>query len=374
MTSDTKPHWFIRFKLYHIPFWFAYHVMWWTITIRSFGDVAYNIFYSAYSFKFLFYVVFQAFGAYFNLYYLMPRLLYRGKYAGYIVCLFLTLLACTVIITSGYYFSAYVSKHTFTELYQRDSSDFMYFFSINVLPSTAASMTLAMSIKLAKNWVASQKRQQELEKEKLETELKFLKSQFNPHFLFNTINSIFVLIHKNPDLASESLATFSDLMRYQLYDCTENEISLDRELTFLEDFIALEKLRLDETHTRIRFEIDGLTDPGLTIAPFIMMPFVENAFKHVSRNRNRLNLIDIQVKLEEETLELSVSNTSEPLHQQSPQLGGKGIGLKNVRRRLELHYGQHYMLNIKEEDTFSILLQLTLRKSVGTENHYVLES
>ncbi|WP_222597155.1 histidine kinase, partial [Chitinophaga pinensis] len=85
----------------------------------------------------------------------------------------------------------------------------------NSIPSTLAAMTLAMSIKLGKNWLQTQRKQQMLEKEKLETELNFLKHQFNPHFLFNTINSIFFLIHKNPDMASASLAKFSELLRYQ---------------------------------------------------------------------------------------------------------------------------------------------------------------
>ncbi len=119
----------------------------------------------------------------------------------------------------------------------------MYYFQINALPSSVAATTLGMSIKLTKNWIQSRRREQELEKEKLETELKFLRSQFNPHFLFNTINSIFVLIHKNPVMASESLAKFSDILRYQLYECNEHCIPLGQELNYLENFIELQRLQ-----------------------------------------------------------------------------------------------------------------------------------
>lgn len=356
--------WFFRYKIYHIPFWFCYHVMWWTITIGNFNDVVYNIFHSAYSPKFLFYVVFQALGAYVNLYILMPRYLYKGKYLVYLSLLIGTILFTSVCVASGYYFSAYVSELSFKELYGRDPSEYMHFFSINALPSTAGSTTLAMSIKLTKNWIASQKRQQALENEKLETELKFLKSQFNPHFLFNTINSIFVLIHKNPDLASESLATFSDLMRYQLYECNENEIGIKKELSFLDDFIRLEKLRIDQGHTRFSYEVDNKALPGQTIAPFILMPFVENAFKHVSKGKNQVNEIEISIRMDERGLDLRVRNTVSPEKGFSPELyENSGIGLKNVRRRLELLYDKKYRLDIREtERHYEVHLALDLVK------------
>lgn len=102
------------------------------------------------------------------------------------------------------------------------------------IPSTIASITLAMSIKLTKNWLQTERRKQLLEKEKLETELKFLKHQFNPHFLFNSINSIFFLIHKNPDMASASLAKFSELLRHQLYEYNDQQIPLHKEISYLE--------------------------------------------------------------------------------------------------------------------------------------------
>lgn len=366
----TKKHWFIKYKLYHIPFWFAYHVMWWIITVGSVSAVANNIVNSAYSIKFLFYVVFQAAGVYFNLYYLIPKFLKKGHYIKYILSLLLTIFIVASFIVSGYYFSAYLSSFSFRELYNQDPSNFMEFFSINALPSTVASITLAMSVKLTKNWIDSERRQHLLEKEKLETELKFLKSQFNPHFLFNTINSIFVLIHKNPDLASESLATFSALLRYQLYECNENEIELSKELLFLDNFIQLEKLRIDENNTDLNFDITDNEIKGKRIAPFLLMPFIENSFKHVSKNRNQANYINLKLKVNTESLffyiENSVSNVNTVY---SKDFNSSGIGLKNVKRRLDLIYpGKHELTFDKLNGSFKVSLKINFTNIIKQIN------
>ncbi|RYF96441.1 MAG: histidine kinase, partial [Chitinophagaceae bacterium] len=192
MSASTlsSSHWLIRYKLYHIPFWFAYHCLWWTVLIGSPVAVMHNIVDSPYAIKFAFYIVFQALGVYFNLYFLIPRLLEKGRLAQYTVFVLLTILVTAIIIVPGYYVSAALSGKTLMEMYGVDPSNFMYFFSHNTLASSAAAMTLGMSVKLTKNWLQSKSREKELEKEKLETELKFLRSQFHPHFLFNTINSI----------------------------------------------------------------------------------------------------------------------------------------------------------------------------------------
>jgi two-component system, LytTR family, sensor kinase len=188
-----------------------------------------------------------------------------------------------------------------------------------------------------------------------------LKSQFNPHFLFNTINSIFVLIRKNPDLASESLATFSDLLRYQLYECNENDIELAKELRFLEDFIQLEKLRIIEQYTDLAIEIDPTKCQGKTIAPFLLMPFIENSFKHVSKGKYQQNFIHLTLKTDDMhlffTLENSVSQEPIYTHQ---DFETSGIGLKNVRRRLDLLYGNRYNLVIDEGgNRYKVSLTLT---------------
>jgi sensor histidine kinase YesM len=352
------PHWFFKYKLHHIPFWIAYHLMWMMINIGSFDGVIGYLFKGELPVKFIGYIVFQAAGAYFNLYYLIPKFLYVGKYRSYILAVLLTVLVCTAFITAGYFLNAYYSKLTFFELFGKRPDQWFIIFSTAAFPSTVGSMTLAMSIKLGKNWLNAERKRLTLEKANLETELKYLKSQINPHFLFNTINSIFVLIHKNPDLASESLASFSEMLRYQLYECNDDKIALSKDLQFLENFIELETLRLNENQTELTFEIDHASAQGIQIAPFILLPFVENAFKHVSKGKTQANFIKLNLKVDaEKVLYLTIENSSntEKTHENA------GIGLKNVERRLNLIYPNRYHLEIERAiKLFKVNLKINL--------------
>ncbi|MEM6844961.1 MAG: histidine kinase [Bacteroidota bacterium] len=376
----SRYEWVFRYKLYHLPFWMLYHYLWWALRMGSIWEAANSIFFSVYLFKFTFYVLFQALGVYFNLYYLIPKFLEKGRYGIYIGLLLLTCVSTAAFITSGYYASAWWSDQSFQELYQVSPDQYFYLFKTNALPSTVASMTLAMSIKLTKNWVQAQRKQQALErkqqvleKEKLETELKFLKSQFNPHFLFNSINSIFVLIHKNPDEASESLAKFSDLLRYQLYECNEQQIPLDRELTYLENFIELAKLRQDH-HVVVNVHLEPLRSGDLAIAPFILMPFVENAFKHVSQHPDDSNWISINIALEKHRLQVDIVNSTAELSESIDVMHHyRGIGLRNVRRRLDLLYPEQYDLSVQTNDQqFKVHLTLELQLQAYATQHDLL--
>jgi two-component system LytT family sensor kinase len=302
----------------------------------------------------------------------------EGTLFEYISLLLATILCTAALIAPGYYVSAWLSGHTVQELYYVDPSRhfYFYFFQINTLPSSAASMTLAMSIKLTKNWIQSKRREQALEKEKLETELKFLKSQFNPHFLFNTINSIFVLIDKNPRMASESLAKFSDILRYQLYECNEQQIPLDQELNYLENFIELQKLRQDHGNVSLSMNTDLPHTGNLVIAPFILVPFIENAFKHVSKSRERKNWIRMHLSLHHDDLHLTIDNSTSGLHSHSSAfIPHSGIGLKNVKRRLDLLYAEKYSLTTDHDmDTFRVVLKIKLHQRKVTEPVLMTES
>lgn len=363
MDPKSNFHWFFRYKLYHLPFWFIYHYLSWSLIVGSFWEPAINIFNGPYPIKFSFYVVFQAIGVYFNLYFLVPRYLEKGKYVEYIGFLVLTIILVAICIVPGYYVTAIISEKTFRELFQRDPNEYMFFFNVNALPSTVASMTLAMSVKLTKNWIQAKQREQQLEKEKLETELKFLKSQFNPHFLFNTINSIFVLIHKDPRTASDSLAKFSELLRYQLYECNEQQIPLNQELNYLGNFIELEKLR-QNGNVDLVFQIAPPVNHNLLIAPFIVIPFVENAFKHVSQRKDVKNWIKMDLSFQNNQLHLLISNSSVTKNHGSNELiQYNGIGLKNVQRRLDLLYpGRHHLRITKDHGQFNVSLSLDLEE------------
>lgn len=333
-------HWFVRYKLYHIPFWMTYQYSWWTLRIGSPVEVAAAIVSTpAATCKYVFYVAFQTLGVCFNLYVLMPRLLDKGKHVTYVAGVLLTVVLCAWCIVAGYYVGALLSDKSFQELFGRSPEDVYGLFESGALPSMAAAMTLAMSINLTKRWIDGRRRVQILEQEKLETELKFLKSQFNPHFLFNTINSIFVLINKDQRRASDALARFSDLLRYQLYECNEHQISLKQELSYLENFVALQRLRQDDSVDVQFVSVSSLQEP-LMIAPSILMPFVENAFKHVSRDRHQRNFISITLEIEGETLRLNVANSITDITSRDVSNVG-GIGLRNVLRRLFLIHRQN---------------------------------
>ena len=363
----TSQNWFIKYKLYHIPFWMLYNYLFWSLTIGSLYEAAHEMFFSVFFAKSFFYTIFPAFAVYFNLYFLIPRYLQKGRYSWYILFLVLIIIASSLLIVPGYYLTAWLDGSNAEKRFGI-TSDWKGIYNAaksEPLKSTIAAITLAMSIKLTKNWIEGQRRHQALEKEKLETELKFLKYQFNPHFLFNSINSIFFLIHKNPDMASASLAKFSELLRHQLYESNENQIPLDKEIAYLENFIELEKLRQNKG-LAVTFNVPENYPANLGIAPFILMTFVENAFKHVSKHKDAGNWINIQLNVADNQLYIDITNSTsaEP---NTDVLKYGGIGLKNVQRRLELIYPGQYELEIKNNpDNFAVKCRLQLSELVVT--------
>ncbi|MBK8389154.1 MAG: histidine kinase [Saprospiraceae bacterium] len=274
----------------------------------------------------------------------------------YITHMFLFLLL--IFIVCGYYLAPYMTHVPTSQVHNINKGQFFTLFSTAALPSTVGSMTLAMSLKLGKNWLNAEKKRLVLEKENVETELKYLKSQINPHFLFNTINSIFVLIDKNPDQARESLASFSEMLRYQLYECNDLEILLSKDLQFLENFIALETLRLNENQTELLFEINHDTAKDLKISAFMLLPFVENAFKHVSKGKTQQNYIKMYLAVNEaNNLEMTIENSKN----KEMNSDNVGIGLKNVQRRLNLIYPEKHDLKIESgEINYKIILNIQL--------------
>ena len=355
--------WFFKYKIYHIPFWLLYSYLLWSLEIGSFYWAAQEYFFSVYAFKCFFYVLFPALAVYLNLYFLIPRYLQKGHYVWYILLLALTIVTSSFLIIPGYYLTAWVAGSNAEKMF-KISGNWNSFYQLargEPLKNTIAAITLGMSIKLAKNWIETRRRQQELEKEKLETELKFLKYQFNPHFLFNSINSIFFLIHKNPNMASDSLAKFSELLRHQLYECNDQQIALDKEIAYLQNFIELEKLRQNE-NLAVDVNMELANHPDMGIAPFILMTFVENAFKHVSRDKDHAGWIDINLSVSGTQLQFSVANSAS-LDASTEVINYGGIGLTNVKRRLELIYPGEYQLDISRDvESFVVKLELQLNQ------------
>lgn len=362
---QLKKFWFFKFKMYHILFWTLYHFLW-GVAEYSLEDVIQMLIYSPRYILFLAYVFIHTLAVYFTLYFLLPRFLSKGRQTRFIVLL----ISCIVISTVSIMISIYVTA-------QLTGKGLEYFCSwgtnanylqiaryglTKILPHTAGAILLGLSIKLAKNWSQSQQKQQELEKEKLETELKFLRSQFNPHFLFNTINSIFFLIHKDAAQASQALGRFSDLLRYQLYECNENQISLGQEVAYLKSFVSLEKLR-KSSDLQLNMDIGEPYPQYAPIAPFILMTFVENAFKHVSKHVYKENWIEIKLSVSaEHILHFEVKNSKEGDSMTDHEwIQEGGIGLQNVKRRLSLIYPKCHDLIIRDEKyQFEVELKMNL--------------
>ncbi|MCW3466205.1 sensor histidine kinase [Chitinophaga nivalis] len=194
----------------------------------------------------------------------------------------------------------------------------------------------------------------------LEAELTLLRDQVNPHFVFNMMNSIHVLIEKDARQAADMVLEFSDMLRYQLYDCSKPFIPLQQEIVYLQNYVNIEnKRRGNELKVDCNW---GITTPLCHISPLILTPFVENAFKHVSRFPDKHNFIRIDLVMEDEKLFFIVENSKEkaiPMPDPSPR--HKGIGLVNVQKRLALLYPEQHILRVEETaDQFAIFLEVKI--------------
>lgn len=201
---------------------------------------------------------------------------------------------------------------------------------------------------------------QQLRIEKQQAELNYLKSQTNPHFLFNTLNNIYSLTRDKSDLAPESILRLSKILRFMLYEAGGEFIAIEQELKIMNDYISLEQLRYDES-LRINFNHD-VEDMKQALPPLLLMPLVENAFKHgVSETRNR-PFVDIHLSINKRQLTFVVKNSTE-----EPFAEGRGkenIGLSNLRRQLELLYTD-YNLSIEQGNfVFTAVLKINLASHV----------
>jgi two-component system, LytTR family, sensor kinase len=195
-------------------------------------------------------------------------------------------------------------------------------------------------------------------KERLAAELEFLKSQVNPHFLFNIHNSIYFLIRDDPRRAEKAILLLSEIMRYQIYECNGAFVSLDKELHNISNYVELEKIRMgNKVHIEYAFN-DG--DSDFIIAPFILLSLVENAFKHISDFTGSSNFINITAGVKENDFYMSVANsTEETIENNSQPVYPTGIGLKNLLRRLELIYGSRQELILSRQNKlFTVSLKI----------------
>jgi LytS/YehU family sensor histidine kinase len=208
-----------------------------------------------------------------------------------------------------------------------------------------------------KAWAKSELIQTQLQANQLSTEIKFLKSQINPHFLFNTLNNLFSMAQgKGNDELADGISKLSGMMRYMLYDSNEESVPLSKEITYLQECITLNKLRYADEEGIITFSHAGQT-ADIHIAPMLFIPFVENAFKHGVAIGQK-SAIQIAIAVSGQKLIFKCVNTDYSFIKKM-EMEISGIGLENVRRRLELVYpGKHRLITNKEDGKFMVNLEI----------------
>jgi two-component system, LytTR family, sensor kinase len=297
---------------------------------------------------------------YINAFALIPRYLNRKKWLTYIILLIALILSMNLIRGLSVVLLFRILDFDFSPMEEflkwslRDYASFDKF----IFSSTSWIIWASLAYRLIKDWVENEGIKEKLKNEKAMIELAFLRTQVNPHFLFNTLNNIYALaLHEKAELTADSVSRMGALMRYSLHDSQADRILLENEVDYIEKYIDLQKLRITENSNIIIESGINLKDiHSERIAPMILIPFIENAFKY-GISRIEPSLISIELSIENGILFLFVKNT---VHSGQPKSQG-GIGLKNALERLRLIYpGKHDLRNEEESSFYIVNLKIDL--------------
>ncbi|MEO6631273.1 MAG: histidine kinase [Mucilaginibacter sp.] len=276
---------------------------------------------------------------------LIPYLLDKRQFSAYIAALVGLILLYTFL--TGHYnlFIHYV-------LFHDKPIDTSSGFWANFVYGLCCTVITAM-LYITQKWSEREEQVKNIQINQLQTELKYLRSQINPHFLFNGLNTIYGSISMSNTEARDMMVQFSDLLRYNLYEADVDMIELEKEIKYMKNYVALQKARSNE-NMEVTLNVN-YQEGGVKIAPLIFMAFVENAFKYVSRG-DSVNSITITLNQQAGQIDFTCDNS----YDESEAIPG-GIGLNNAERRLELLYKDRYMLDIKkEQNIYHVHLTLVL--------------
>jgi two-component system, LytTR family, sensor kinase len=295
-------------------------------------------------------MVFYAILVYFNLFYLIPNYLANRifQYAGLVIitCILITPIKIFVFFLKFSGLPEYQSQ-----LVNNQSLVFVGLFVV---------MTLSTVLNIITNWWRFQQEKQELLTQNIQSELRFLKSQINPHFLFNTLNNLYSLTLTKNDKAPEIVLKLAEIIRYMLYECNERRVMLNREIQYMQNYLDLEKLR-QPNNVEIRMEVEGnISDQQ--IAPLMFIPFLENCFKH-GLNNHILGeaFVRVRFRVQDDDLEFYIENSKPPHSPRLEHPRSGGIGLNNIKQRLNLLYPKDYDLTIEDDpQKYSVTLVLKL--------------
>ena len=307
----------------------------------------------------LFIVIIPVF--YINLKLLMPNLLEKRRYLLY----GLSVLALAIVATlfARNLEIAFIENGIIESNFRADRVGERHRRHVHgrfILNAIIILITLFVST-VVRNTIQRQKKEQELlllQNQALEAESKFLKSQINPHFLFNALNNIYALTQLKSDKAPESVHKLSDILRYVIYDSDVERVPLNKEIQYLKSFIELNLLKDDTIN--VKYSLPNVNG-GLKIAPMLLIPFIENAFKHSYIENTANGWIKMDLKVEEDNLVFSIENSLPTGTQRKDELGG--VGLANIKKRLALIYKGKYLLHIKETGTYKVELKIDLNEA-----------
>ncbi len=294
-------------------------------------------------------LVFTVTIAYLNYFFIWPRFIKSKNLLRY-------LLEFGITIGGLLTLRVYLHRYLADGYSHRVEYFYSSFFIVQMVAITLLIVLFVGMLRFAVEWFELESKRRQIENEKLTAELNFLKAQINPHFLFNTLNNLYYLAYTKSDNTTEVIAKLSQMMRYMIYDSNHTQVLLSKEIEYMQNYISLERLRLNN-QIPIKFEVIGNPD-NLRIAPLVLITFLENAFKHGVSGNNAKAWVNVTIQLEGKQLIYTVENSkpdSANLHEKS------GIGLQNVKRRLDLSYPKQYNLNIEDKkDVYFVQVTLTL--------------
>jgi hypothetical protein len=346
MNAPGKIFW--KYKLDHILFWIitiAFHIYnrWYLVEKAGWDQFVLEV---------LIRNGLLAIITYINILVLMPRFFQTKRYGRFLLMILLLLLFYTVVKDlHDAYLNSRIGFSQTPELFKfRYYGKYSYYnFSVAVF-----YVGFTMALELSKEWFIQREHLQKIRIENLNTEINYLKAQINPHFLFNSLNTLYVQIDQKNAEARKTLEKISEMLRYQLYECNNDTISMEKELEYISSYIELQKLRR-ENNFYITYYYDEEVKV-FRVAPLLFIPFIENAFKHLSNFTDRMNIVRVEMKKKDGKLACFVFNTPSP----SSKNNYEGIGLRNVKRRLELLYPDRHELFIEQKPA-SYKISLTLK-------------
>lgn len=344
MESFIRQH---KNKLLHIAFWFVYaSIFLYQISFSRRGETAWD----RILIDLITHLIAMMGICYLNYFVFLPRLLKNRKFGRYLLSFLPVFAVLSYLVV--------LMKRMLLEGYM--SARFLYSdrFTVNVIVGAFSLVVFVGLLKIVEDWFQLEARKKELENASLSSELRFLKAQINPHFLFNTLNNLYYLAFTQSPNTVEVISKLSQMMRYMLYDSNHPRVPLSKEIEYMQNYISLEQLRL-EKEIPIRFEVSGNTE-GVTIAPLVLITFLENAFKHGISSSHKGSWIKVAIEIKEKLCHFKVANSKIPESGKTvPEKSG--IGLINVKRRLELSYPDNYQLDIQDqEEAYSVALKINL--------------